>query len=93
VAGEFADARHRTFGRNQRTADKVPGREASLQSLVSEHCISVSDRKGLQHSRWAQNNKAARRRLVVWFAKLKCLGAGEGIRTLDPDLGKVVLYH
>jgi hypothetical protein len=20
-------------------------------------------------------------------------GAGEGIRTLDPDLGKVVLYH
>ena len=21
------------------------------------------------------------------------LGAGEGIRTLDPDLGKVVLYH
>ena len=22
-----------------------------------------------------------------------CLGAGEGIRTLDPDLGKVVLYH
>jgi hypothetical protein len=23
----------------------------------------------------------------------ECLGAGEGIRTLDPDLGKVVLYH
>jgi hypothetical protein len=21
------------------------------------------------------------------------IGAGEGIRTLDPDLGKVVLYH
>ena len=20
-------------------------------------------------------------------------GAGEGVRTLDPDLGKVVLYH
>jgi hypothetical protein len=24
---------------------------------------------------------------------LKNSGAGEGIRTLDPDLGKVVLYH
>jgi hypothetical protein len=23
----------------------------------------------------------------------KIPGAGEGIRTLDPDLGKVVLYH
>ena len=25
---------------------------------------------------------------VSWF-----IGAGEGIRTLDPNLGKVVLYH
>jgi hypothetical protein len=25
--------------------------------------------------------------------RLKVIGAGEGIRTLDPDLGKVVLYH
>ena len=24
---------------------------------------------------------------------LEKIGAGEGIRTLDPDLGKVVLYH
>jgi hypothetical protein len=24
--------------------------------------------------------------------RLKKIGAGEGIRTLDPDLGKVVLY-
>ena len=29
-----------------------------------------------------------------WAAgTLKVIGAGEGIRTLDPDLGKVVLYH
>jgi hypothetical protein len=26
-------------------------------------------------------------------ANLQKSGAGEGIRTLDPDLGKVVLYH
>ena len=24
---------------------------------------------------------------------LRKIGAGEGIRTLDPNLGKVVLYH
>jgi len=29
----------------------------------------------------------------VSFANSKLPGAGEGIRTLDPDLGKVVLYH
>ena len=38
----------------------------------------------------------------LWFKVLprdgecgfvKPTGAGEGIRTLDPDLGKVVLYH
>jgi hypothetical protein len=27
------------------------------------------------------------------FAALREIGAGEGARTLDPDLGKVVLYH
>ena len=27
------------------------------------------------------------------FANLRNSGAGEGARTLDPDLGKVVLYH
>jgi hypothetical protein len=26
------------------------------------------------------------------YANPKIFGAGEGIRTLDPDLGKVVLY-
>jgi hypothetical protein len=26
-------------------------------------------------------------------ANFRKSGAGEGIRTLDPDLGKVVLYH
>jgi hypothetical protein len=29
----------------------------------------------------------------VNFGLLESLGAGEGARTLDPDLGKVVLYH
>jgi hypothetical protein len=29
---------------------------------------------------------------VSWVANRLMIGAGEGIRTLDPDLGKVVLY-
>ena len=28
-----------------------------------------------------------------WLDALGKIGAGEGARTLDPDLGKVVLYH
>src|ERR1700722_6855851 len=32
-------------------------------------------------------------RAFVTFCHFEKSGAGEGIRTLDPDLGKVVLYH
>jgi hypothetical protein len=39
----------------------------------------------------AETTKAARRRPVVVVSVGK-FGAGEGIRTLDPNLGKVVLY-
>ena len=31
--------------------------------------------------------------LGFWSLFLEKIGAGEGIRTLDPNLGKVVLYH
>jgi hypothetical protein len=42
-----------------------------------------------------KNDKAAQRRPVVDPAvcQKRKSGAGEGARTLDPDLGKVVLYH
>jgi hypothetical protein len=30
--------------------------------------------------------------MAIQFDLLADFGAGEGIRTLDPDLGKVVLY-
>jgi hypothetical protein len=39
-----------------------------------------------------KNEKPAWRRAFVNSGSEKS-GAGEGIRTLDPDLGKVVLYH
>jgi hypothetical protein len=31
--------------------------------------------------------------LKKWLRCRENFGAGEGARTLDPDLGKVVLYH
>ena len=37
-------------------------------------------------------SKESRRALPTVASRL-VPGAGEGIRTLDPDLGKVVLYH
>ena len=30
---------------------------------------------------------------VRYMSVVRKIGAGEGIRTLDPNLGKVVLYH
>jgi hypothetical protein len=41
-----------------------------------------------------QNDKSRRQspRLFASSEKRKATGAGEGIRTLDPNLGKVVLY-
>jgi hypothetical protein len=46
--------------------------------------------------KWTPKQKATRQGQWL-FAKntsnKASLGAGEGIRTLDPDLGKVVLYH
>jgi hypothetical protein len=39
------------------------------------------------------NEKPAWQRAFVKLCQIENPGAGEGIRTLDPDLGKVVLYH
>ena len=40
----------------------------------------------------SRNEKSAAEALVVGYFDRLQTGAGEGIRTLDPDLGKVVLY-
>jgi hypothetical protein len=39
-----------------------------------------------------KNEKPAGWRAFVYLSYLREIGAGEGIRTLDPNLGKVVLY-
>jgi hypothetical protein len=47
-----------------------------------------------RHLNVAPNEKPACRRAFVGLRRLGGkFGAGEGARTLDPDLGKVVLYH
>jgi hypothetical protein len=41
----------------------------------------------------AKTKSPLTQRAFVKLCHFKKSGAGEGIRTLDPDLGKVVLYH
>jgi hypothetical protein len=56
---------------------------------------SPRTKRELDHIGGPKNDEAAKRRPVddpVICHKRKS-GAGEGARTLDPDLGKVVLYH
>ena len=47
---------------------------------------------GAKSAREPQNEKAAQPGGFSCHAFPR-IGAGEGIRTLDPNLGKVVLYH
>ena len=44
------------------------------------------------HGSKAAQQKAARGGACIILLRLEKIGAGEGIRTLDPNLGKVVLY-
>jgi hypothetical protein len=41
---------------------------------------------------FTQPDKLAPAQAAGKFSDFEEIGAGEGIRTLDPDLGKVVLY-
>ena len=57
--------------------------------------MARGSKEGTNHIAGKKNDKAAQRRPVgdpVVCHRRKS-GAGEGARTLDPDLGKVVLYH
>jgi hypothetical protein len=58
--------------------------------------INGAPQKGLSvgsaFRRSLRNEKPAKRRAFVKLSIVREIGAGEGIRTLDPNLGKVVLY-
>jgi hypothetical protein len=41
----------------------------------------------------SRQRRGEARSVPGWLDALEKIGAGEGARTLDPDLGKVVLYH
>src|SRR3981081_2388464 len=65
--------------------------------LVARHSIR-SDRRPsaariAPHKSEAETKSPRTPRAFVQFCHRRFIGAGEGIRTLDPDLGKVVLYH
>jgi hypothetical protein len=65
-----------------------------VHSEQEDFIIGDRESRIISLGEWTQNNKAAGRRLVVELSLChQNSGAGEGIRTLDPDLGKVVLYH
>jgi hypothetical protein len=64
-----------------------------MQSFLIPPFSNGRSRAGLQRKRTssaAQN--AAAHAPKIKRQDLEIVGAGEGIRTLDPDLGKVVLY-
>jgi hypothetical protein len=74
-------------GRSDPKAIMSPAGEKRA-GLAAEPCYR-------QMSRWrvpAQKRKARRMAGLRLPEFLRKSGAGEGIRTLDPDLGKVVLY-
>jgi hypothetical protein len=48
--------------------------------------------KALERLAGGKNEKPAGWRAFVYLSIVREIGAGEGIRTLDPNLGKVVLY-
>lgn len=63
-------------------ADREPA--ASRHSLLPPCFPSLRVRGGKQKTTPKDRSDS--------LIRLKKIGAGEGIRTLDPDLGKVVLY-
>jgi hypothetical protein len=60
---------------------------AGILAAVTDHFASA-ERRSLQKNEKPANTAGLRQTLL-----LRKSGAGEGARTLDPDLGKVVLYH
>ena len=58
--------------------------------------MSISNREGLHGPGEGAAKQQSRPQGGLSFGSCfanENSGAGEGIRTLDPDLGKVVLYH
>ncbi len=64
---------------------KIAQAGSTVYSDVDDDTQKLPQTPKLKRSKFSAPTKG-----VVLVCKI---GAGEGIRTLDPDLGKVVLYH
>src|SRR6266851_556655 len=75
---------------------KVAGTRCDVRPLEGfrrQPCDSCQRRRGHHVDTMPKTRKAASRRPSHnALISLRKIGAGEGIRTLDPNLGKVVLY-
>ena len=73
----------RSTGRPSSSRQKIPDVPGSLSGSKAEPQTAP---KSMRH---AHADETFRRKALILVRKS---GAGEGIRTLDPNLGKVVLY-
>ncbi len=81
----------RSAGRAERremTASPVP----NAAGLIPRHDPGCFPGASPALTQWAGKQKTAPRDRFNTMISLRKAGAGEGIRTLDPNLGKVVLY-
>ena len=95
--GEATTDMCRAFGISRKTGYKVSDRYKAygLAALSGSRCLGTEN--------LAAPRQPVRPEVVTHVLGTFChpclraghreTGAGEGIRTLDPDLGKVVLYH
>ena len=65
---------------------------ARLQALEARLDLSASIRQSIAWAAARWRELVSKRTRHARLKNLGNLGAGEGIRTLDPNLGKVVLY-
>src|SRR6266576_1471802 len=87
------------------SADNPSARPYSVRGTNRQRMIDIPILARVRHSPmcrrtacpgahlWKNEKPADIAGLRQSFAFSKRSGAGEGARTLDPDLGKVVLYH
>ena len=74
--------------RHEMTVSSVP----NAAGRIPRHDAGCFPGASPAPARWAGKQKTAPKDRFNTLISLRKSGAGEGIRTLDPNLGKVVLY-
>ncbi len=81
------------YGIREDQTDCGPSPAMGRSRREPEASGSGTGRRGVAMMRIAQRKARLSAGLRQTLPDLRTFGAGEGARTLDPDLGKVVLYH